>query len=91
MGRMLSETGKALLTVPAKMVGVVQAVTGQAERDPNGPMSVVGVGRAGGEVASGEVGIGDGSPRSVLFLLLSMLVGLNLALFLFNLHPAAAA
>lgn len=87
MGRMLSETGKALLTVPAKMVGVLQAVTGQAERDPNGPISVVGVGRAGGEVASGEVGIGDGSPRSVLFLLLSMLVGLNLALFLFNLLP----
>ncbi len=87
MTRMVSETAKALLTVPAKMVGVVQAVTGQAERDPNGPMSVVGVGRAGGEVASGAVGVGDGSPRSVLFLLLSMLVGLNLALFMFNLIP----
>jgi membrane-associated protease RseP (regulator of RpoE activity) len=87
MGRLVSETGKALLTVPQKMVGVVQAVAGQAERDPNGPMSVVGVGRAGGEVASGAVLIGDGSARSILFLLLSMLVGLNLALFMFNLIP----
>ena len=87
MGRLVSETGRALLTVPQKMVGVFQAVTGQAERDPNGPMSVVGVGRAGGEVASGAVVVGDGSARSVLFLLLSMLVGLNLALFMFNLIP----
>ncbi|MGV1008821.1 MAG: M50 family metallopeptidase [Dermatophilaceae bacterium] len=87
MATMVGQTGQALLTVPAKMVGVVQAVTGQAERDPNGPMSVVGVGRAGGEVASGSVGIGDGSARSVVFLLLSMLVGLNLALFMFNLIP----
>ena len=85
MGRMLSETGKVLLRVPEKMVGVFQAVTGQSERDPNGPISVVGVARVGGEIASGQMG--PETPQSVLFKMLWLLFGLNVALFLFNLLP----
>ncbi|MEI2732593.1 MAG: site-2 protease family protein [Dermatophilaceae bacterium] len=85
MGDMLGATGSALLGVPAKMVGVFQSVTGQAERDPDGPMSVVGVGRLGGELTSGALGID--SPGAVAFLLVTLLVGLNLALFFFNLLP----
>ncbi|MBK8469877.1 MAG: site-2 protease family protein [Candidatus Phosphoribacter sp.] len=85
MGRMLSQTATVLLTVPEKMVGVYQAVTGQAERDPEGPISVVGVARVGGEIASGQ--LGPESPQSIAFKMLWLLFGLNIALFMFNLLP----
>lgn len=85
MGDMLGATGAALLTVPEKMVGIVQTVTGQADRDPNGPMSVVGLGRLGGEVAGGQLGAETVGAKA--FLLVSLVVGLNLALFFFNLLP----
>ena len=54
-----SSSGTALSTPPPsscasreKMTGVMQAAFGSGERDPNGPISVVGVGRIGGEVAA---------------------------------------
>lgn len=59
----------------------VTLVTG-AERDPNGPLSVVGAGRIAGEVAATEAPIQD----RVLDLL-SLLGSLNIALFVFNLLP----
>ena len=40
-------------TLPAKIAGLVaDAVFGGRQRDPNGPVSVVGVGRLGGEIAA---------------------------------------
>jgi len=80
---MLGTTMRVLSTVPSKLVGVVEAVTGQAPRDPNGPISVIGVARAGGEIVSHE---GD-SLRAITAKMLGLLFGLNLALFLFNLLP----
>jgi membrane-associated protease RseP (regulator of RpoE activity) len=72
---------------PAKMVGVAKAVVGLQERDPTSPVSVVGVGRAAGEVASGE-GISEGlSVSSRIASLVLLLGGLNLALFVLNLVP----
>ena len=56
-------------------------------RDPNGPMSVVGVGRVAGEVADGQIAglAGDGVSKFVTLLML--IASLNLALFVFNLIP----
>jgi Zn-dependent protease len=77
-----------VLRVPQKMVGVVQAAFGSSPRDPNGPISVVGVGRLAGEVgslqgtAAAPITWGD----KIAFWV-GILASLNLALFVFNLVP----
>ncbi|ALJ21147.1 M50 family metallopeptidase [Microbacterium sp. No. 7] len=59
----------------------VDMVTGQ-ERDPNGPLSVVGAGRLAGEVAAVDAPI-----LNRVAAILELLAGLNIALFVFNLIP----
>ena len=59
----------------------VSLVTGQ-ERDPNGPLSIVGAGRLSGEVAAADSPVLN---RVAGFL--SLLASLNIALFVFNLIP----
>ncbi len=83
-GDALGDTYELLVKIPQKLVGVSQAAFGDAERDPNGPMSVVGVGRVAGEVASSDV-FGDTSDKAIL--LVSLLGSLNLVLFAFNTIP----
>ncbi len=80
-----TQTASVVVNVPQKMVGVVQAAFGSGERDPNGPISVVGVGRAGGEIASADLGA-DGTLAKIMTLL-SLIASLNMALFVFNLIP----
>ena len=82
----LSRTAGVVLRIPQKMVGVAQAAFGSGERDPNGPVSVVGVGRFAGEVASAEAVQGYGN-RERTADLLALVTSLNLALFVFNLIP----
>lgn len=87
----LESTGKVVLTLPQKMVDVWQAAFGAEERDVEGPMSVVGVGRVAGEVASGQAardaGVADLSWGQKAMTLWILLGGLNIALFVFNLIP----
>jgi membrane-associated protease RseP (regulator of RpoE activity) len=59
----------------------VDLFTGQ-ERDPNGPLSVVGAGRLAGEVAATDAPILDRVAG-----MLGILASLNIALFVFNLIP----
>ncbi|WP_426324507.1 M50 family metallopeptidase [Microbacterium sp. E-13] len=59
----------------------VDLVTGQ-ERDPNGPLSIVGASRLSGEVAAADSPVLN---RVAGFL--SLLASLNIALFVFNLIP----
>jgi len=59
----------------------VDLFTGQ-ERDPNGPISVIGVGRIAGEVAATEAPILDR-----VGVMLGLLGSINIALFVFNLIP----
>ena len=82
----LTRTAGVVLQIPQKMVGVAQAAFGSGERDPNGPVSVVGVGRFAGEVASIESTEAYGG-RERTADLLSLIASLNLALFVFNLIP----
>jgi membrane-associated protease RseP (regulator of RpoE activity) len=80
-------TARVLVRLPQYMVGVADAAFGAGERDREGPISVVGVGRLAGEVAafedpSGQVGLSDRVAQ-----ILAILAGLNVALFVFNLIP----
>ena len=73
---------KALMTFPQKLYQLGQnLVTGQ-ERDPNGPISVVGVSRLSGEVVASDLEWQMKAQE-----ILGMAASLNLFLFLFNLVP----
>lgn len=72
-----------ILNLPQRMIDVANAAFGPDERDPNGPISVVGVGRIAGEISSL-----DTSPVAERIASLIGLIGsLNVALFVFNLVP----
>ncbi|BDZ38628.1 site-2 protease family protein [Microbacterium suwonense] len=71
-----------VVNLPVKLWDVgVSLITG-SERDPNGPLSVVGVGRIAGEVAAADAPV-----LNRLAVLLNLLAALNIALFVFNLIP----
>jgi len=75
--------GRIIVTLPQRLVQVAQAAFGGDERDPNGPISVVGVGRLAGEISSlDSIPVADRAAS-----LLQMLAALNVALFVFNLIP----
>ncbi|GAB3597705.1 site-2 protease family protein [Angustibacter peucedani] len=87
LGSALWQTAGVIVRIPQKMVGVVQAAFGSGERDPNGPISVVGVTRAAGEIASSDDIPFVNTPRERISFFLGLLASLNLALFVFNLVP----
>jgi membrane-associated protease RseP (regulator of RpoE activity) len=69
-------------------MGVAKTVFGSEERDPNSPVSIVGVGRFSGEIASAQ-GTAE-MPISMSDRIagwLSLIASLNIALFVFNLIP----
>lgn len=78
----VSRVASLIVTLPVRLWDVgVSLVTG-GERDPNGPLSVVGVGRIAGEVAATDAPI-----LNRFAILLGLLGSLNVALFVFNLIP----
>lgn len=79
-----TRTVEVVLTLPQRLVGVAEAAFGTAERDP-GVVGLVGVGRFAGEIASIEVADYGVTERTAD--MLSLLVSLNMALFVFNLVP----
>jgi membrane-associated protease RseP (regulator of RpoE activity) len=90
VGSAVKQTAAVVLVIPSKMVGVVQSVLTGSERDPNGPISVVGIGRIAGESASADAaGAGAAEPTVADRLAgpLSLVATLNVALFVFNLIP----
>lgn len=69
--------------LPMRLYDVALATFTEAERDPDGPMSVVGVGRI-----AGELSVQDQIPvESRLATLVSLVAGVNVALMVFNLLP----
>jgi len=74
---------RVIATLPQRLVDVAQAAFGPEERDPNGPLSVVGVGRIAGEIASVE----SLAVRDRIVSLVGIVASLNVALFVFNLIP----
>jgi membrane-associated protease RseP (regulator of RpoE activity) len=88
IGTSLAQTASVVWRIPEKMVGVAKAAFGSGERDPTGPVSIVGVGRFAGEVASADsTDVVQLSLSDRFAQLLLLLASLNLALFVFNLIP----
>ncbi len=82
MGSMIGATAEALANLPARMVGVVKAAFG-AEREADGPISVVGASRFAGEMVT----VDDPTPGQSAQRIITLLGSLNLFLWLFNLVP----
>lgn len=83
MGHMTVDVVESLATLPAKVWDVAQAIVGVEERDPMGPVSVVGGGRLAGEVAShDEISVND-----KLVSLLMLIAGFNFFIGMFNFVP----
>lgn len=83
MWELTTASVNAMIAIPAKMVGVSKAAFGGAERDPTGPIGVVGVTRISGDVA----GSSEIPPSWKVAQVIGLVASLNLFLFLFNLIP----
>ena len=83
VGQQVAGVAGIIVNLPQRMVDVWNAAFGTEERDPNGPISVVGVGRVAGEIASlDEIPLASKAAG-----LVGILASLNIALFVFNLIP----
>lgn len=83
MGANIAGVVNVIANLPDRLGGVANAAFGTGQRDVNGPISVVGVGRVAGEIASTDL-----MPvQSKVASLISVLASLNIALFVFNLIP----
>jgi membrane-associated protease RseP (regulator of RpoE activity) len=78
---MAGHTVTALGHFPEKMVGVAKAAFG-AQRDPEGPVGIVGVSRIGGEIAAAPAPTTDKIAE-----FLGLLASFNFAVGVFNLIP----
>jgi len=83
VGDNIAGVGRVIGNLPSELVNVAQSTFGTAKRDPNGPVSVVGVGRLAGEIATlNSVPVADRASA-----MLQIVAQLNVALFVFNLIP----
>ncbi|WHS34524.1 M50 family metallopeptidase [Auritidibacter ignavus] len=83
IGQQLEATFRVIVVLPVRLWDTAQVLITDGERDPNGPMSVVGVGRIAGEAAAmDEIPLQDR-----VAMLVSLIAGVNIALMAFNLIP----
>jgi membrane-associated protease RseP (regulator of RpoE activity) len=83
VGNNIASVAGIIVNLPQRLVAVANAAFGSGPRDPNGPVSVVGVGRLAGEIASiNSVPVADRAAA-----LIGLIASLNIALFVFNLIP----
>ncbi len=83
VGDNISRVTHLILNLPQRMIDVVNAAFGPDQRDPNGPISVVGVGRLAGEITSlNTIPIVERASA-----LIGLVASLNVALMVFNLVP----
>jgi membrane-associated protease RseP (regulator of RpoE activity) len=80
---MIKESVKSLWRLPAMIPELVKETFGSAPRDPNGPVGIVGVARASGEITSST----DLGAKSQLYMFLMMVASLNIFVGIFNLLP----
>jgi membrane-associated protease RseP (regulator of RpoE activity) len=83
MGQNISGVVTMITQLPQRLGDVSQAAFTSAPRDINSPLSVVGVGRVAGEIASTDTVPAESKVES----LIGLLASLNIALFVFNLVP----
>jgi membrane-associated protease RseP (regulator of RpoE activity) len=82
-GMVVSQSVQKLVQIPQRVPQLFKAAFLGAERDPNGPIGVVGVGRLSGEYFA----LTQVSALQKLSIFLSLLASVNMVLFLFNLVP----
>ncbi|QEO16030.1 site-2 protease family protein [Agromyces intestinalis] len=83
VGEQTAGVAGVIINLPQRLIDIANAAFGPGERDPNGPMSIVGAGRVAGEVAAADqLEIADKAAG-----LVGILAALNIALFVFNLIP----
>jgi membrane-associated protease RseP (regulator of RpoE activity) len=83
MGHMTVDTVQALGTLPVKVWDVAQAIVGLEERDPDGPVSIVGGGRMAGETVSHD----EFPVTEKAVFLLMLIAGFNFFIGMFNFVP----
>ncbi|MEH6780414.1 MAG: site-2 protease family protein [Rhodoglobus sp.] len=83
VGDNIASVAHVILNLPQRMIDVANAAFGPDERDPNGPISVVGVGRIAGEITS----LDTAPVADKIASLVGLIGSLNIALFVFNLVP----
>ncbi len=83
IGRVFVRSVDRLLEIPERIPGLFRAAFLGEERDPQGPIGVVGVSRLSGEVFS----LPQLETTEKIAFFISLLAGVNLVLFLFNLLP----
>lgn len=83
VGENVRQVAGMILRLPERMVDIWNAAFGSEERDPNGPISVVGVGRLAGEIVS----LDEAPVAARAQTMFGLLGSLNVALFVFNLVP----
>ena len=71
-----------IVHLPVKLYDIAADLVTGADRDPDGPISVIGVGRIAGEVASTPAPLLDR-----VAVLVNLIAALNIALMVFNLIP----
>jgi membrane-associated protease RseP (regulator of RpoE activity) len=71
-----------IVQLPVKLYDTAADLFTGSERDPDGPLSVVGVGRLAGDVA-----VADAPVLNRVAAIVGLLASLNVALFVFNLIP----
>lgn len=82
-GQTIAQIGELILRLPQEVIEVTAITFGGGERDPNGPISIVGIGQVAGEVAASEQsGFSDKLATGI-----QILGSLNFALFVFNMIP----
>nr|WP_246315996.1 site-2 protease family protein [Kineococcus aurantiacus] len=82
----LAGTAGIVLNLPQRLYGVAQAAFGTQARDPEGPIGIVGIGRLAGEL-NAEDSLSGNAFAERAGRLVSLLAGLNVALFVFNVVP----
>ena len=83
VGDNIVAVGRIIITLPQRLVQIVQLTFSGEARDPNGPISVVGVGRLAGEITSLDTLPVAERASTVI----GMVAALNVALFTFNMVP----
>jgi membrane-associated protease RseP (regulator of RpoE activity) len=85
VGSYLNVTAHSLVHTPSLVYHSARVALGMEERDPNGLLSIVGVGRIAGEIGAADLeGYSMGARAADWLGLVAML---NLALFIFNMIP----
>ncbi len=83
MGTMFVDTAQALVTLPAKVYAVGEAIVGVKDRAADSPVSIVGGGRLAGETTSSDAL----DTSSKLVFLVMLVAGFNFFIGVFNFIP----